>query len=217
MRAIMVCVGDLFGRLTVIKVERYRKNSISTTVRCVCGEVFKIGASYLGSVKSCGCLRADREVVNKSISSARRRGSSVNGASVDHPTEWLAWSNMINRCYDKGNPQFDDYGGRGIKVCPRWRSFWNFLADMGKKPSPELTLERVNNNEGYSPDNCKWATRHEQTRNERRNVNITFRGVTKCLTGWASEIGISTFSLKRRLERWDLEAALTTPRLSCGR
>jgi hypothetical protein len=85
--------------------------------------------------------------------------------------EWNAWVNMRQRCLNPNHTNYKHYGGRGIKVCERWLDFDNFLADMGRKPDPELTLERIDNSKGYEPANCKWATMKEQSNNTRRNLH----------------------------------------------
>ena len=128
--------------------------------------------------------------------------------------EYMTWQGIKRRCYTKGFKQYADYGGRGITVCDRWMKFENFLGDMGKRPVG-MSLDRIDNNKGYSKENCRWATEFEQKRNTRRNRWITFNGETKCLQDWADGIGIKANTLINRLNRsnWPLEKALTTPAL----
>lgn len=120
---------------------------------------------------------------------------------------------MKSRCQKKNFKQYKDYGGRGISVSEKWMKFENFLNDMGEQPKG-MSLERIDNNKGYSSENCKWATEYEQKRNTRRNHWIEFRGEKKCLADWATEIGIKSNTLINRLYRghWPIEKALTTPR-----
>jgi hypothetical protein len=152
--------------------------------------------------------------VHSHIAIGRRKRSKWHGASVDYRPEHLVWFNMLARCYNPEIPAYGNYGGRGITVCERWRnSFLAFLEDMGKRPAPRHTIERIDNDLGYSPENCTWATWKQQSRNGRRNRLITFCGRTKCLTDWATEIGISYQTLSFRLKHWDLDKALTTPKL----
>lgn len=120
-----------------------------------------------------------------------------------------SWTNMVARCTNPNRQDFKHYGGRGITVCERWRnSFADFLADMGEKPAG-TSLDRIDNERGYEPGNCRWATRTEQMQNTRTNRQITFGGETLTLGAWARRIGINHESLRARLQNWPLERALT--------
>lgn len=121
------------------------------------------------------------------------------------------WRDMRQRCLNPNSHRYYTHGGRGIDICERWGSFNNFLKDMGLKPDG-YTLERIDNESGYSPENCKWATPAEQARNRRTNVFITFKDETKTIMDWALTVGVSFQSMKKRLRRWNIEKALTTPR-----
>jgi hypothetical protein len=127
---------------------------------------------------------------------------------------YRTWQSMKARCTNPSNVQYMDYGGRGIGVCEEWMKFENFFEDMGLRPEG-MSLDRIDNEKGYSKENCRWATEFEQKRNTRRNHWITFNGETKCLEDWAKEIGIKANTLINRLNRskWPLEKALTTPAL----
>jgi len=127
-------------------------------------------------------------------------------------TEYIIWSSMKRRCNDPGCEQYKDYGLRGIAVCPRWDSFENFLADMGKRPSKDHTLERMDNESGYAPSNCIWATREEQGNNKRNNRKITAFGKTLTARQWCKEVGIDYWRLIWRINNgWSAERALTQP------
>jgi hypothetical protein len=129
----------------------------------------------------------------------------------DQRATFVVWRNMMSRCYDKGHKSYKDYGARGITVCLRWRTYANFLSDMGKRPAG-LTLERLNNARGYSKANCKWATVKEQTRNTRGNTMITWLGETKCLVEWCEDMGITpALYLNRLRQGWDLDRIFTEP------
>lgn len=105
---------------------------------------------------------------------------------------------MRRRCYDSARRDFKNYGGRGIKVCARWKSFRNFLADMGHRP-PNTTLDRIDNDKGYSPKNCRWATKEQQLSNMRCNVFVTISGVRKTSVQWAREYGINKQTFGNRV------------------
>ena len=121
---------------------------------------------------------------------------------------------MMQRCLNPAHPHYKHYGGRGITVCERWLTSANFLADMGPKPSPKHTLERKNNDLGYSPENCTWDTTTAQLNNQRRTRKITFNGRTMGLNAWAKEIGMRWSSLDKRLKTMPLARALNPDRVS---
>jgi hypothetical protein len=119
---------------------------------------------------------------------------------------------MKARCQNPNTIKFKNYGGRGIAVCERWLDFENFLEDMGEPPVGR-SIDRIDNNRGYSPDNCRWATTSEQVGNQRSNINICFRGQTKTLSEWAIELEMVIATLYARLViyKWDVEDAMTRP------
>ena len=122
----------------------------------------------------------------------------------------VLWQSMVDRCRVPHHKAFSYYGGRGITVCDEWLKFERFLSDMGPTWRHGLSLERVDNSLGYSPQNCIWATPFQQSRNKRNNINITFNGETMCLADWASRIGVHRQTLRARLKRHSVEEALTT-------
>lgn len=139
--------------------------------------------------------------------------SDVGGTGSSNRGEYKAWVGMKQRCFNSHHARYDDYGGRGITVCPEWRDdFPAFLRDMGSKPSPRHTLERIDNDGPYAPGNCRWDSYHAQTRNRRSNVLLTHGGVTLCLNDWADRIGIGRMTLTQRLRRgWPIAQALSLP------
>lgn len=132
----------------------------------------------------------------------------THGLSVSDKRTYTSWAMMLNRCRNPNAPNFDRYGGRGIEVCERWKSFENFIADMGKRPDGK-TLDRKNPNDGYYPENCVWSSVKTQQRNRRNNVMITHNGKTQCASDWASELGINKNTLLYRLKHWPIDRALT--------
>jgi len=127
--------------------------------------------------------------------------------------EYKAWTAMHQRCKNPKCAGFEHYGGRGIKVCERWNYSIAFLVDMGPRPSPKHSLDRIDNDGDYTPENCRWSLIAEQLRNTRRNKRITFRGETRCLADWAQLYGLDPNTLHARLTvyGWTVEEALTTP------
>ena len=121
---------------------------------------------------------------------------------------YLCWQNIRQRCFNPKMPHYERYGGRGITVCDRWMVFENFVADMGERP-PNMTLERIDNDGPYSPENCRWATRKEQSNNRFCNVRITYNNETLTVAQWSERTGIHHNTISLRLEkRWPTEKIL---------
>lgn len=170
--------------------------------KCECGQVREVSTNALrsGHSRSCGCFKDECA------------GNRVRTHGKTESREYAIWQAMKTRCGNPNSEGYQNYGGRGISVCERWvDSFPNFLSDMGKT-KPGESIERIDVNGNYEPTNCKWASRVEQARNTRRNRVLTLNGVSKCLKEWATDLGIDQASLRERLEKWTLEAALTTPK-----
>lgn len=129
-------------------------------------------------------------------------------------TEYRIWQQMIARCRNPRHPRYADYGGRGIDVCDRWfQSLEAFIQDMGRRPSAAHSLDRKDNSFGYAPDNCRWATRTEQSRNRRNNLLVTREEETLPLSVWADRLGLPYSTIRRRIRvlGWSAEEALSTP------
>jgi hypothetical protein len=127
--------------------------------------------------------------------------------------EYAIWSTMKQRCNNQNNVDYKDYGGRGIKVCDRWNDFANFIEDMGKCPSKNHSLDRIDNDSGYNPENCKWTTGKFQCNHTRKNVLITLGDVTMTVAQWSDHTGIGYTTIYNRKYRsgWDDVKTLTTP------
>lgn len=128
-----------------------------------------------------------------------------------HSCEYMIWGQMIQRCKNRNNPAFKNYGGRGIYVCEQWLNFEIFIKDMGAKPNG-FTLDRIDNSKGYSPENCRWSSRAENNKNKRNNIWITLDGVSLVLSDWSKKSVVTYRTLHKRIKRgWDLKLALETP------
>jgi len=125
---------------------------------------------------------------------------------VHHPL-YVTWKDMHKRCISPNNGAYKYYGARGIRVCERWREFWNFVEDMGERP-PGTTLDRIDNTGHYEPSNCRWATQIEQQRNTRNTKMLTYNGETLPLRTWAERIGKDPSSLFQRIKRYGEAGAL---------
>ncbi len=116
---------------------------------------------------------------------------------------YVSWCSMIQRCLNPNNEAYSRYGGAGIKICERWRSFPNFLADMGPRPSRDYCIERVNNSDGYHPANCEWATMKDQSNNRRTNRLIEHDGLILTLAQWGARLGMQGQTIAKRIDIWN--------------
>ncbi|MFA7176145.1 MAG: hypothetical protein WC114_02765 [Smithellaceae bacterium] len=202
--------GQRFGRL-VAQYYAGRCGAVTQWVcLCDCGQYIIVHRGHLqsGRISSCGCLRAEL-TANRNRNSQHSR---THGLS-DHPY-YTIWAGMLHRCEHPNATGYANYGGRGIRVCDRWKqSFAAFIADMGERPSPSHSIDRINTYGDYAPDNCRWATAVEQSRNTRRNRWLTFRGKTLLVGQWAEALGMSYGTIYGRLQRgWTAQEALSLPR-----
>lgn len=194
--------GQTFGRLTVVEPSRNDKGKITWICTCSCGGSIEVEPIRLrlGKTKSCGCLRSETTRVKnaaKTKQDARKR----------NPL-YYRWASMLQRCENPKNPAYHNYGARGIKVCDRWREdFANYMQDVGAPPTSNHTLDRIDNDGDYSPENCRWAESKEQLRNQRRSIFITVEGVTKHAKEWSEEPNISYQTLTKMFRRGGVELA----------
>jgi hypothetical protein len=165
MRAIDL-TGHTFGRLTVMRFAGHQGNKRTWQTYCACGNhIVVLGESLRsGNTKSCGCKKVDRaEGIKLRHGEARHN---------DRTPEYRTWKGMVNRCECPTSSAFAKYGGRGVQVCRRWRdSYEAFLADMGRKPSAQHSIDRINPFGNYEPSNCRWATATQQRHNRRDNYD----------------------------------------------
>lgn len=195
--------GAVFGRLTVKRYLGKRKWECI----CECGVIKAVSADNLKSkqIMSCGCLF-------KELLSKRNTKHGLTGS----PT-YKSWAQAKERCTNQNNPNYNRYGGRGIQMCERWlNSFENFLADMGEKPTKKHSLDRIDNDKGYSPDNCRWATSFEQCNNRHTSRLVAAFGEIKTMPQWLQDprcnVHLLTTLRNRIVEYgWQPEKAITTP------
>lgn len=194
--------GRTFGRLVVVERGENFGSTVGWVCRCACGTLKTVRSVCLkrGHTASCGCYHRDR----------MRECHFTHG--MTRKPEYQAWNHMIQRCYNERTCNFNNYGGRGITVCVRWRkAFINFFNDMGLKPSPKHSIDRINNNKGYSPSNCRWSNCVQQAHNKRNTRHIFFKGETLCLKDWCRRLNIDYKNAHRRIfaRGWSIERAFT--------
>jgi hypothetical protein len=207
--------GQRFGRLVAI-CKTQRPASISDTAaywlfRCDCGTERVIRAKDVrtGKTQSCGCYHAEIAAQRKLKHGHTRRL----GDKRAHSPEYLVWNGMWARCTNRSSVGYAKYGARGITVCERWRDFGAFYADMGPRPSSDHSIDRIDNDGHYEPSNCRWATKEQQSNNQRRIERFTVRGVTGSLSQLARKFGVPGGIARQRIAKfgWTVEDAVTTP------
>lgn len=204
--------GKRFGSWTVLGPCLEGKYSNGRTVtrwecRCQCGYISWIASFNLGKCKDrcvkCRIKTHGHSAKNKFTSKEERKTYST-------------WSSIKARCHRKSHPRYADWGGRGIKVCDRWlNSYENFLSDMGVVSSMDLEIDRIDNDKGYEPGNCRWTTGTQNARNKRNSHRYEYDGMSKTLGEWGEAYGIHPGTLESRIRqsKWSMERALTTPTL----
>lgn len=213
-----VAVGKKFSRLAVIEDGWEQVGSTGriaevVKVRCDCGTEKFVRPSALtrGTTQSCGCLH--KEQAREVCLSRTKHGDAASGK---RSSEYGIYRAMLSRCDNPNVKKYADYGGRGITVCERWRGeggYENFLSDMGRRPEG-CSIDRIDNDGPYAPDNCRWATQSEQCNNRRSNRMVFFRGELRTLTQWAMAQGLAPALVSDRISRgWSVAKALSTPSL----
>ncbi len=202
-----------FGRLVVLHYTGKKEAAHTWLCRCDCGKDVVVFGSNLprGNTKSCGCLHSEVTIQGHTI-------HGYNRATGPAP-EYSSHQGLLSRCYNPKNISYHLYGGRGVRVCERWRNgdgiksaFECFIADMGLKPSKRHSIDRMDNNGNYEPGNCRWATPQEQSSNTRRNTIVVFRGEQMILAQAIRVAKLNHFTVMNRLRRgWGMEAAINTP------
>jgi len=192
-------IGLRFGKLVVMSGPASKNHSKYWLCVCDCGNTHSVKTKYLrnGDTKSCGCMKSE---ANKLRTTHGRT----------HSTEYHRWASMIRRCSSEKDKQWKNYGGRGIKVCDRWTTFGNFYADMGNCPDG-MQLDRIDNDKGYEPSNCRWTDVDTQSRNRRNNHILISGGISKTIAEWSEYTGIKYRTILSRVRQlnWTVEQALT--------
>lgn len=201
MTAFIDRTGEKFGKLTVIRrVENAPGGITRWECLCECGNTTVVRSRNLisGSVKSCGCLTGGKTTHNMSKTRL-----------------YQTWSAIKARCYYRGQPAYKSYGARGIKMCDEWRKSFEAFAEWAFSSGyrDDLTIERIDNDKGYTADNCKWISLGEQANNRRSNIKITHKGEIRNLSEWCKIYGIDYYLVYNRMYKlgWDFERAITEP------
>ena len=196
-------VGDNVNGAVLIE----RINGRLWKMRCSCGETFIAQPSdSKGVCRKCAMIKLSEE--------RTKHGESPKKGKQNASKLYSVWLNMRSRCYNPKNKKYKDYGGRGISICSDWDDFLNFKRwSLEKGFDESLTIDRIDNNGNYCPENCRWINQKEQMRNTRVNHLLTYNGVTKTMAEWSEITGIKYHTLKQRINKYgySVERALTTP------
>lgn len=207
MRRIPYKLGDKLGTLIFLNDVFLGTKRRKANFLCSCGREFvaDVNAVSTENTRSCGCMY--KSTTGSKYPKVR------NGLKNIFPKEYIVWKAMKARCSNPKRMGYAEYGGRGISVSDGWAaSFETFISEMGPKPSPLHTIERVDNSKGYAKENCRWATRKEQVRNRRNTLKVEFKGQKVVLAALCEELRLSPKMVRNRLNLgWDLEKALFTP------
>jgi hypothetical protein len=199
--------GQRFGRLVVLhRAPCKTPGRARWAVLCDCGTQKAVNGKELrnGDTSSCGCLH--REMVGDQFRVHGEHGSA----------EFWAFHNAKCRCNNPNLPEYQNYGGRGIEFC--FDSMEQFILEVGRRPTPEHSLDRIDVDGNYAPGNVRWATRNVQANNRRNNRKLTFQGKTQGITAWEKELGLSRCAIRNRLKNgWSVDEALGTPPLRLRR
>ena len=201
--------GRVFSRLRVIR-EAERMNGLRRwECVCDCGNLVTIHHRALksGNTASCGCFRKESTAKQMTTHGCAKRG--------EKSRLYRIWAGMLARCKIASASGYENYGGRGISVCDRWKKFENFLSDMGDCENNTLTIERKDNDGDYETGNCRWATRLEQGANKRNNRLVEHEGVSMTICEWSRHLGISPATLIEALDKHPIEYALRTRSKPC--
>ena len=201
--------GQKFGRLTILRrlgiLQCYGREQECVMCRCDCGNERVLPESYVksGHTRSCGCAHGQRLKADDGRVSHDLCGTRIHSI----------WSKMKGRCYCVTDAKYPRYGGRGIKICERWQKLENFYADMGDPPSGEYSIDRIDNDGNYEPENCRWATTTQQQRNKSTNHRFEYQGKLRPISEIAELCGIDHQTLYHRLVEAELpvEEATTRP------
>lgn len=197
--------GQQFHRLLVLSLADVRNGQMYYLCQCNCGQLKTVNRGHLrlGRIRSCGCLRDELiGLVNKTFGHTR------------HPDAQV-YQDMIARCYNPNATGYEDYGGRGIQVCERWKlSPLVFFEDMGPRPSKKHSIDRKDNDGNYEPLNCHWATKIQQARNTTRTLWVTVNDETHSVAEWAEKLGMKYGTIHARIVRGIApERAITSAKL----